>query len=43
MTGTTPTRPAWRRWLVIALVVIAIWVLYPQLKDLGSEIYRFFA
>ena len=43
MTGPKPARPAWTRWLLLALVVILLWVLYPQLRDLGAEIYRFFA
>lgn len=43
MTGAKPARPAWLRWVLIALAVAVIWVLYPQLKDLGGEIYRFFA
>lgn len=43
MTNPTPARPAWIRWAVLAVLVIVIWVLYPQLKDLGGEIYRFFA
>lgn len=43
MTDTEPARRAWLRWVLIALGVVLIWVLYPQLKDLGGELYRFFA
>lgn len=43
MTEIKPARPAWIRWALLALLVVVVWVLYPQLKDFGSEIYRFFA
>lgn len=37
-----PQRP-WTRWLVIAAGVLVGLLLYPQLMDFGSEIYRLFA
>ena len=43
MTTPPPARPAWLRWLLLAATIVLLWVLYPQLKDLGGEIYRFFA
>jgi len=43
MTDTAPPRRRWVRWVLLALVVVLIAVLYPQLKDLGGELYRFFA
>jgi hypothetical protein len=45
MTDDPPTAPArpWKRWAAIAVLVVVVWVLYPQLKDLGGELYRFFS
>lgn len=43
MTKPASANRAWIRWALLAVLVIVIWVLYPQLKDLGGEIYRFFA
>lgn len=37
-----PRRP-WKRWALFAAFLVVIWVLYPQLKDLGGELYRFFS
>jgi hypothetical protein len=43
MTDSARSRPAWMRWVLAVLALILIWVLYPQLKDFGAEIYRLFA
>lgn len=42
MTDAKPARRSWTRWAVVALLILLIWVLYPQLKDFGGEIYRLF-
>ncbi len=42
MTEPQPARPSWIRWAVIAVLVLLVWALYPQLMDFGGEIYRFF-
>lgn len=39
----TPARRPWKRWLALAVFVGLVLLLYPQLKDLGGELYRFFS
>ena len=38
-----PARRPWKRWALLAAFVVVVLVLYPQLKDLGVEVYRFFS
>lgn len=41
---TDETKPRkWRRWLLLAGVLVGVFILYPQLMDLGSELYRAFS
>lgn len=42
MNEPAPARPVWIRWALLAVVIMVIWALYPQLKDFGAEIYRYF-
>jgi hypothetical protein len=43
MTEPNADRRRWLSWAALVVVLVVIWVLYPQLKDFGGEIYRFFA
>lgn len=42
---TDPEKPQarWKRWLGLAVVVVLLVVLYPQLRDFGADLYRAFS
>jgi len=40
--GLPPGR-RWLRWLMLAVLIVLVLVLYPQLMDFGAELYRTFS
>lgn len=40
--GSLPPR-RWRKWLVAAIILGLVLLLYPQLRDFGGELYRAFS